>query len=254
MRALVLAGLFAAWGCSSPPVEPSPPLVSLALDSVSVDAAVRELSRVTALPLVIDPAAERYAECARISVSTPTPRPAPEVVALVAAALTSSGFALTARPEGLVLSHDSRTTPASCSLVPARGVRPTPDVDAARIRAISDTEWELLRRPGEPDVTTEDLTRSARVVPHMLDGEVAGLRLYGIRRASFLGQLGFQNGDTVLDVNGHAIGDPEAALETYALLRDAERYEVHLERRGARRTHILRVVDAFSGPAPEPTP
>lgn len=247
MRAPVIV-LIAAMGCSSAPAAPPPPpLVSLSLDSVSVDAAARELSRVTALPLVIDPAGERYAECARISVSTPTPRPAAEVIALMGAALASSGFTLAARPEGLVLSHDTWTTPTSCPLaVPERVV---PNVDSSRIRAASDTEWEFLRRPGEPDISTDDLMRNARVVPHMVDGEPVGVRLYGVRRASFLGQLGFQNRDTILDVNGYPIADPETVLESYQVLRHAERYEVHLERRGERRTHVIRVVDHFTAEA-----
>lgn len=236
-------------GCADAPADPPvPPPVSLSLDSVSVDAATQELSRITRLALVVDPAAERYADCARISVSTPTPRPAPEVIALVAAALGSSGFTLATRPEGLVLSHDTRTHPPSCA--PEGRPADRRDAGPSRVRSVSDTEWELLRTPGDSEISPNDLMRQARVIPYEVDGVPAGLRLYGVRRASFFGQLGFENGDTILDVNGHALANPEAALEAYAVLRDADRYEVHLERHGDARTHVIRVVDHFTSDTP----
>lgn len=276
-----LAGwlVLASAGCSGrSPGEPVPPPpegpgaatgprmpITLALDSVTVDAAVHELSRAAGRSLVVDPTAERYAHCAHVSLSMPAPRPAEEVAALLAGALASSGFTLATRPEGLVLSHDGATRPAGCSptgvdlgaaglpdplfghpMGPG-GPPPIPEDLASSIRAVSDTEWEVLRsyRDGTTGEGDAALMRSARIVPNMVDGEITGLRLFGIRRSSLLSALGFQNGDTVLDVNGRALAEPDQALEAYAALRGADRYEVHLERRGEARTHVIRIVDAL---------
>lgn len=273
-----LAALLVA--CASPPAAPagsptdplavpsagraSPP-VALAVESAPVAAAVRELSRASGLALVIDPAAERYAACAHVSLTTPTPRPADELVTLLGAALGGSGFTLTARPEGLWLSHDGRTRPVGCSravvdlaALGAPGITAGPGLDApldpavvppdasTSVRAVSDTEFEITRAYRDAFLADPSAPmRAARVIPHEVDGEAVGVRLFGIRRASFLGTLGFQNGDVVRELNGHRLADPESALEAYTALRVVDRYEILLDRRGETRTHVVRIVDAL---------
>lgn len=259
--------------CASPPGAPSSatsdPLaaelasrpVALALESTPVGAAVRELSRASGRALVIDPAAERYAACAHVSLTTPTPRPADELVTLLGAALSASGFTLTSRPEGLWLSHDGRTRPVGCSRgatdlaalgAGGPGLEPTgvppsvaPELETS-VRAVSDTEWEVVRSYRDEFLADPSVPmRAARLIPYEVDGEMAGVRLYGIRRSSFLGAIGFQNGDTVRTLNGHSLAGPDAALEAYTALRGVDRYDIELERRGAARTHVVRVVDAL---------
>ena len=90
---------------------------------------------------------------------------------------------------------------------------------------------------------------SIRMVPHTEGGRPAGMRLYGIRRTSVAGALGFQNGDTILDVNGRSVATPDAALEAYSELRDADRLEVHLLRRGEPRTLVVTIVETLGAPA-----
>jgi general secretion pathway protein C len=79
-------------------------------------------------------------------------------------------------------------------------------------------------------------------VPQQEKGVVVGLKLYGVRRASYLGALGLRNGDLVKRVGGYDVSDPEKALEAYAKLRNATEIRIELERRGVPTTLTYRVV------------
>ena len=77
-----------------------------------------------------------------------------------------------------------------------------------------------------------DLMRTARIVPEQENGKTVGIRLFGIRSDSFLGALGFENGDRLERVNGYDMASPEKALEAYARLRTADHLTVQVNRRG----------------------
>lgn len=68
------------------------------------------------------------------------------------------------------------------------------------ITALSSTVWDLDRRLLRERRLFE-LTRELRVVPAGADDGI-GLRLYGVRRGGLADQLGLQNGDTLVAVNG----------------------------------------------------
>ena len=74
--------------------------------------------------------------------------------------------------------------------------------------------------------------RSARIVPHEENGQVVGVKLYGIRRNSLLGKLGLQNGDLLRTINGFEMSSPDTALEAYSRLRSASNLSVAVTRRG----------------------
>jgi general secretion pathway protein C len=76
------------------------------------------------------------------------------------------------------------------------------------------------------------ISRGARIVPSMKDGKPYGVKLYTIRPSSLFGRLGFQNGDTVLAINGFALNSPETALEAYSKLRAATALAIDVVRRG----------------------
>ena len=76
------------------------------------------------------------------------------------------------------------------------------------------------------------LMRSARIVPEQKDGKVVGIRMFGIRKDTLLGTLGFQNGDRLENINGFDMTSPEKALEAYARLRTAGNLKVQITRRG----------------------
>jgi type II secretory pathway component PulC len=70
------------------------------------------------------------------------------------------------------------------------------------------------------------------VVPQAKDGQMAGMRLFGIRPTSVWAKLGLRNSDLVIAINGHALSNPTQALEAYSEVKDADRFTVELERAG----------------------
>lgn len=101
------------------------------------------------------------------------------------------------------------------------------------ITRVSDTNYKVNRSLVDNLLSNQAaLMRSARVVPHEQNGEVVGVKLYGIRRKSVLGKLGLQNGDLLRTINGYDMSSPDSALEAYARLRSASDLSVSITRRG----------------------
>jgi hypothetical protein len=76
------------------------------------------------------------------------------------------------------------------------------------------------------------LMRTTRIMPRQQDGRVIGITFYGVRPQSFMSLLGFQNGDTLLRLNGFDIASPDRALEAYARLRTADTIRAEFLRAG----------------------
>lgn len=101
------------------------------------------------------------------------------------------------------------------------------------ITAISETEYNISRSLVDKVLLDQAaMMRSARVVPHQVNGQTVGVKLYGIRRSSMLGKLGLQNGDMLRTINGYDMSRPDSALEAYSKLRSADNLTVALQRRG----------------------
>jgi general secretion pathway protein C len=77
-----------------------------------------------------------------------------------------------------------------------------------------------------------DAGRSARIVPSIKNGVADGFKLYAIRPTSPIASLGLQNGDTIHSVNGLDLSSPDAALEVYQRVKDADHLDVAITRRG----------------------
>jgi hypothetical protein len=117
------------------------------------------------------------------------------------------------------------------------GKAPAPTAVGARldagIRKLSETHYEV-------DASVRDWllanpmkgARGARIVPSIKDGKSNGFKLYAIRPSSIYARVGFMNGDTIHAVNGIAIFTPDRALEAYEKVKDANKLEVDLTRRG----------------------
>jgi general secretion pathway protein C len=106
------------------------------------------------------------------------------------------------------------------------------ELDAA-ITKVSDTQYNVKRQFVDKLLGNQaELMRAARIVPHEENGQVVGVKLYGIRRNSLLGKLGIQNGDLLRNINDMSMGDPNSALEAYAKLRSASDLKVAITRRG----------------------
>ena len=81
-------------------------------------------------------------------------------------------------------------------------------------------------------VGAQEWARQARIVPAHKDGVVRGFKLFGIRRGSLFGALGFANGDIVVAIAGRPIKGMEDALTIYNDLRTAKSVDVTVDRRG----------------------
>lgn len=81
--------------------------------------------------------------------------------------------------------------------------------------------------------STEDLARSARVIPHFASSdELDGLKLVGIRSDSLASSCGFHNGDVVNTVAGVGLYSVEDAMTAYEAARRKSTFTVELTRRG----------------------
>jgi general secretion pathway protein C len=118
---------------------------------------------------------------------------------------------------------------------PKRSARGLPPEMAAKITKVSDTEFNIERSVVDEILENQaELMRSARIVPEKgEDGEVAGIRLFGIRSGTLLSHLGLQNGDRLESINGFAMADPQKALEAYGRLRTADALKVKINRKGS---------------------
>ncbi len=103
----------------------------------------------------------------------------------------------------------------------------------SKIKKLSETEFEIDRTAVDKILEDQSsLMRSARIVPEQKDGKTVGIRLFGVRPETLLGQLGLKNGDRLESINGFDMGSPEKALEAYARLRTADSLKIKLNRRG----------------------
>jgi general secretion pathway protein C len=76
------------------------------------------------------------------------------------------------------------------------------------------------------------LTRQAKILPAVKDGETRGFRLYRVRRGTLPRLLGLKNGDTLLAVNGTDLDSMDRAISLYTKLRRASELSFTVERKG----------------------
>jgi general secretion pathway protein C len=127
-------------------------------------------------------------------------------------------------------------TTAMTSAVPAAPDPNSREIDGA-LEAIScDAEFtsctvdkgfveKLLANPAQ-------LTKQARIVPAVRDGETKGYKFYGIRPGSLPKLLGMKNGDLLTSVNGQQLESLDQAMDLYTKLRRASHLSVTIERKG----------------------
>jgi general secretion pathway protein C len=114
-----------------------------------------------------------------------------------------------------------------------RGPSKIPPEIAEKIQKISETEFQVDRSVVDKVLENQaELMRSARIIPETKDGQVMGVRLFGIRPDTLLGSIGIQNGDRLETINGFSMSSPEKALEAYTRLRSAEGLKLQVNRRG----------------------
>jgi len=128
---------------------------------------------------------------------------------------------------------DSAAAAASAEPGQSRCPAKIPADIADKIKKISETEFQVDRSVVDKVLENQaELMRSARIIPETKDGQVVGVRLFGIRPDTLLGSLGIQNGDRLETINGFSMSSPEKALEAYTRLRSAEGLNLQVNRRG----------------------
>ena len=99
------------------------------------------------------------------------------------------------------------------------------------IRNLGNNRWSISRDEVEKARTNlNQLLKSARLEPNIINGQTEGFVVKMIRPKSLLAELGIQRGDTVTRVNGVELNSPEKALQIFQQLREAKRLTVDLKR------------------------
>ncbi len=127
-------------------------------------------------------------------------------------------------------------TPAPAHVAPAVAMPAACPVDLRdTVLHLHDTHYAVgrdlvncvLARPTFPD---------ARIVPWVGDGRPGGFKLYGVRPLGVVAALGFENGDTVVSINGKSVtSGGEPTVTPYERLAPLQRtWTVAILRRGQR--------------------
>ena len=112
-------------------------------------------------------------------------------------------------------------------------------------RAIPGAEEAIACTQSEPRECTVDkafveqvlanpalLSKQARVIPAIREGETRGFKFYGIRPGSLPKLIGMKNGDMVTRVNGEALTSLDDAMELYTKLKTAKTIQLSIDRKG----------------------
>ena len=101
------------------------------------------------------------------------------------------------------------------------------------VRQLSERQWVIAKATVNSALSDlSQLATQARIVPSFKNGVANGFKLFSIVPDSLYAKIGIQNGDVIRRINGYEMNSPDKALEIYQKLRDANRIEVEIERRG----------------------
>ncbi len=101
------------------------------------------------------------------------------------------------------------------------------------VKQVSENQYVVAKKEIDNALTNlSDLATKARIVPSFKNGVPNGFKLFSIVPDSLYAKIGIQNGDVIRKINGYEMNSPDKALEIYQKLRDANRVEVEVERRG----------------------
>ena len=115
------------------------------------------------------------------------------------------------------------------------GVTPIPQAQptSSDVRQLSDNQYVVSKTTINENLSDlSKLATQARIVPSFKNGVANGFKLFSIVPDSLYAKIGVQNGDVIRRINGYEMNSPDKALEIYSKLRDANRIEIELERRG----------------------
>jgi general secretion pathway protein C len=116
------------------------------------------------------------------------------------------------------------------------GVTPIPAAQPAAsndVKQLSENQYVVSKATINDNLSDlSKLATQARIVPSFKNGVANGFKLFSIVPDSLYAKIGVQNGDVIRRINGYEMNSPDKALEIYSKLRDANRIEIEIERRG----------------------
>jgi len=99
------------------------------------------------------------------------------------------------------------------------------------VRNLGNNRWSVSSdEVARARANMNELLKSARLEPNIIDGQTEGFVVKMIRPKSLLAQLGIQRGDTITRINSVELNSPEKALQIFQQLREAKRLTVDLKR------------------------
>jgi general secretion pathway protein C len=104
----------------------------------------------------------------------------------------------------------------------------------------ADSEYQFTRRRVNTALARLD-GRNDCLLPFEREGTVVGIKLYGVKPDSLLGEAGIENGDLILEVNGISTATAQGGLRIRDELGRANRFVVRLERDGRKLTFLYRI-------------
>jgi general secretion pathway protein C len=114
---------------------------------------------------------------------------------------------------------------ASCQVQMFQSQTVVSSADAPPMRVDRETIDKVLANPFE-------YLKGVRIVPEQQNGNVIGIRLFGVTPGSLLAAAGFENGDRLENVNGFEVGTPEQMMTAYARLRASDHLTARVNRAG----------------------
>jgi len=144
--------------------------------------------------------------------------------------------------ERVLLDNDGRNEfiDNTAAAAPNLGITPMPPNQPGApaqadnsVRQLSPNQYVIAKATVSSALSDlSQLATQARIVPSFKNGVSNGFKLFSIVPDSLYAKIGIQNGDVIRRINGYEMNSPDKALEIYQKLRDANRIEVEIERRG----------------------
>lgn len=135
-------------------------------------------------------------------------------------------------------------TPEAAAFLASTSPRPT-DALSKAFSDVCGAPGGIVRRPGPEGLDVafftdakqqsvlDDFNRHAtmcRFVPAFEHGAPFGFKLFSLKPGSVYDELGFENGDIVMRINGRELSSPDKALELYSALQAVDEFSVDVRR------------------------
>lgn len=163
---------------------------------------------------------------ALVGCTNPKPEQATGTEPLTSASASSSASAAQPSASAVVSPNASASAPVDVSYPDDTIPAPSPS-SSARLRVDQVALDGVIKEYVRQGVS---LTRGATK---------EGVVLRGLQPDSVLVKIGLRNGDLLRDINGLKMAEPDEAVDSYAKLRRARRFDIHIERDGKPMTFIL---------------